>query len=49
MALKEKGSKEKGKKKKIEYGTIRAHVIELDPTDEQTVYLKKACGTARFA
>jgi putative transposase len=28
---------------------IRAHKIRLNPTSEQEVYLKKACGTSRFA
>ena len=28
---------------------IRAHKIRLNPTPEQAVYLKKACGTSRFA
>jgi putative transposase len=28
---------------------IRAHKIRLNPTPEQEIYLKKACGTARFA
>ncbi len=28
---------------------IRAHKIRLNPTPEQEIYLKKACGTSRFA
>lgn len=28
---------------------IRAHKIRLNPTPEQETYLKKACGTSRFA
>jgi putative transposase len=27
---------------------IRAHLIRLNPTDEQQAYFRKACGTARF-
>jgi putative transposase len=28
---------------------IRAHVIALDPTIEQSIYFARACGVARFA
>jgi putative transposase len=28
---------------------IRAHKVRLNPTDEQEVYLRKACGISRFA
>jgi putative transposase len=27
---------------------VKAHKIRLNPTPEQAVYLRKACGTARF-
>jgi putative transposase len=27
----------------------RAHLIRLNPTEEQADYFRKACGTARFA
>ncbi len=28
---------------------IRVHQIRLDPTQEQEVYFRRACGVARFA
>ena len=31
------------------YETVRGHVVELDPTDEQVAHFRKACGVARFA
>src|SRR5688500_13186105 len=30
------------------WAMIRAHKIRLNPTSEQEVYFRKACGTARF-
>ena len=27
---------------------VKAHKIRLNPTPEQEVYFRKACGTARF-